>query len=219
MYATDKQAIFDLAYFGVGFLSPTNSNLVENHWAFNPNLAPREYDIEKAKQLFAEAGVEEGYTLKFNAISGRQDIQTQAEILERSLNECGIKLEIVATDLAGWQAVTAPGVHWPDVVSFKGQVQGWDPGLQLAGLQCNDQRSNIWYCNEEVDALMVQGAATLDIEERKAIYYKVQEILYDEVPWVVYMLYTPDHASWAYIHGIYVDGRGQLHLEGAWTEK
>ncbi|MEA2514508.1 MAG: sarcosine oxidase [Thermomicrobiales bacterium] len=68
-------------------------------------------------------------------------------------------------------------------------------------------------------AIFEEPAGLLDIEERKAIYYKVQEILYDEVPWVVYMLYTPDHASWAYIHGIYVDGRGQLHLEGAWTEK
>lgn len=219
MYATDKQAIFDLAYFGVGFLSPTNSNLVENHWAFNPNLPPREYDIEKAKQLFAEAGVQPGTKWTFNAISGRQDIQTQAEILERSLNECGIELEIVATDIPGWAAVTADDVHWPNVISFKGQVQGWDPALQLAGLRCNDLGSNIWYCNEEVDALMEQGAATLDQEERKAIYWQVQEILYDEVPWVVYMLYTPDHASWAYIKGIYVDGRGQLHLDGAWTEK
>jgi peptide/nickel transport system substrate-binding protein len=216
MYATDKQAIIEAAYFGIGYPSPTNSNLVENHWAYHPNLPPREYDIEKARALFREAGIEEGYTLTFNGYD-RQDVRTQAEILERSLNEVGIKLEIVLSDIAGWRAVFEK--PWPNIVSFKGQVRGWDPAFLLAGLQCNDEQALISYCNEEVDALMEKGRATFDQEERKAIYYKIQEILYDEVPWIVNIHYTPDHAAFSYIKGFYVDGRGQLHLDGVWTEK
>ena len=38
------------------------------------------------------------------------------------------------------------------------------------------------YSNPEVDALIAQGIATVDLAERQAIYYQLQELYIEEVP-------------------------------------
>jgi peptide/nickel transport system substrate-binding protein len=48
----------------------------------------------------------------------------------------------------------------------------------------------ISFKNDEVDRLVDEGRFTLDREKRKQAYYRIQEILKDEVPYI--FLYVPD---------------------------
>ena len=220
LYATDKETIFDLAYFKLGWLSPTNSSLVPNHWAFNSSLTTYPYDIQKAKELFKAAGVTDGYTIRYNTISGLwRSWIVQGEILERSLRECGIKLEVRPVDLAEWSALRAPGKQYPNLVNPNGNERAWDPAEQLKGFRCQESRSRVYYCNREVDALMDQGLAETDQEKRKAIYAKVQEIVAEDVPWITTHHRPLNHAAWNHIKGVFVDGQGDLHLDKLSTEK
>jgi peptide/nickel transport system substrate-binding protein len=219
LYATDKESIFELGFFRSGWLSPTNSSLVPNHWAFNSNLPERGYDVEKARELFREAGVQEGHTLKYNTIAGRQGWKIQGEILQQSLEECGIELEIHAKELADWAALTGPGLHYQDWINPNGNERAWDPSQQLKGYSCSEAETGVYYCNPEVDELLAQGVATFDQEQRKQIYGRVQEILWEDVPWITTHHYIFNHAAWNHIKGLYVDGQGDLHFDGVWTEK
>ena len=46
------------------------------------------------------------------------------------------------------------------------------------------------YNNSEVDRLLLEGRRTFDQEERRKIYYRIHEILYEEQPYL--FLYVPD---------------------------
>lgn len=219
LYATDKATIFDLAYFQLGWLSPTNSSLVPNHWAFDTTLAEYPYDIEMAKNLFREAGVPEGYTIRYNAISGLwRSWIVQAEIMERSLQECGIKLDIRPVDLSEWVALRAPGTPQTDLLTPNGNERAWDPAEQLKGFRSNEPIARVGYANPEVDALMDQGLAETDQEKRKAIYAQVQQIVHEDVPWITTHHRPINHAAWNHIQGVYVDGQGDLHLDELYTQ-
>ena len=220
LYATDKKSIFDLAYFSVGWLSPTNSTLPANHWAFNPNLKEYPYDLKMAKELFKEAGVKDGYTIRYNALSGLwKEWIIQGEILQRSLKEVGINLTIQPVDLSAWVALRAPGQHVANLLTPNGNERAWDPSQQLGGYTCNELRSRVYYCNRAVDALLAEGIAERDKERRKRIYWKVQETLWEEVPWITTHHRIVAHGAWNHIKGLYVDGQGNLHFDGLWTEK
>jgi peptide/nickel transport system substrate-binding protein len=223
LYATDKQSIFDLGYFGVGQVSKTNSGLPPNHWAFNGNLREYPFDVQKAKALFREAGVQDGYALRYSTISGLfKEWVVQAEILDRSLAECGIKLEVTAADTATWVAVRPPRGDprpWPNIVSPNGVIQSSEPAHTMAEHRSFSSRYNVHYSNPQVDALLDQGLATVDTEARKAIYGKLQDLLWDEVPWINTHHHPFNHAAWKHIKGLYVDGQGTLHFEGVSTEK
>ena len=223
LYATDKQSIFNLGYFDVGLVSKTNSGLPPNHWAFNQNLKEYPFDVQKAKALFREAGVSDGYTLRYSTISGLfKEWVVQAEILDRSLAECGIKLEVTAADTATWVAVRPPRGDpraWPHIVSPNGVIQSSEPAHTMAEYRTFSSRYNVHYSNPQVDALLDQGLATVDTEARKTIYAKLQDLLWDEVPWINTHHHPFNHAAWKHIKGLYVDGQGTLHFEGVSSEK
>jgi peptide/nickel transport system substrate-binding protein len=46
------------------------------------------------------------------------------------------------------------------------------------------------YNNPEVDMLLEKGRRTFNIEERKKAYFRIQEILADELPYI--FLYVPE---------------------------
>ncbi len=46
------------------------------------------------------------------------------------------------------------------------------------------------YNNPEVDTLLEKGRRTFDINERKKAYFRIQEILADELPYI--FLYVPE---------------------------
>lgn len=218
-YALDVDSVFELAYFKLGWPSFANSSLVTNHWAYNPNLAPYPYDPDKARELFKEAGVKDGYTIRYNAISGlwRAWI-VQAEILDRTLKPMGINLDIRPVDLSEWVA-NIRGKDYPNLINPNGNERAWDPAEQLKGYRCNETRASVFYCNDEVNALMDQGLAETDQEKRKQIYWKVQDIVHEDVPWVTTHHRPLNHAAWNYVKGVFVDAQGDLHMEGISTEK
>ena len=117
-YAVDRKTIVEAAYFGFGTPSITNNFVSESHWAFNPNLTRYEYDLDKAKALFAQAGVKEGTELTWWCLSSLfPEWITAGEILAQSLAKIGIKLNIQQNELGTWvdeilsvgQAVPGPG--------------------------------------------------------------------------------------------------------------
>ncbi len=68
-YAIDKQAIIQNTLNGYG--KPIATSVIPEAFGHNPNIKPYPYDLQKAKQLLAEAGYPNGFEVGYDTTYGR----------------------------------------------------------------------------------------------------------------------------------------------------
>ncbi|MEW6674420.1 MAG: peptide-binding protein [Nitrospirota bacterium] len=200
-HAIDKREIIDVVLFGLG--NPGTGPYVPNTWPYNPDVKKYEYNPEKAKTMLREAGWKdtdgdgildrERRPFEFTILTnmGNQLRLKTATIIQWRLSMVGIKVNIRSLE---WSTFINEFI---DKRRFEAVILGWGIGL-------DPDQYDIWhssktgtkefnfisYNNPEVDALLEKGRRTFDIKERKKAYFKIQEILADELPYI--FLYVPD---------------------------
>lgn len=214
-YAIDRQAVLDAAYYGQGLVAPTNNALSDNNPWYGGDLVDYSYDLEKSKALFAEAGVNEGDTLTWWGVAGSYpEWNTSGEILQASLKEIGINLEIQNNDIGTWVDAFYPaGKSYPGLIVPNFQSTPPEPAYSLNFYL--DGRCECNWSNADFQAAFAEALATGDATERAAKWATVQEIINREVPLIVPLQSTVVTATTSGLTGIWVEGGGQLHLESA----
>ena len=99
-HAIDKEALADTASDGVGtvingFAPPAMAGYKE--------MTPIPYDLEKAKQLMAEAGFADGFEIDLH-VESQSIFEKTAEALQAMWSEIGINANIVSSPLATYEA-------------------------------------------------------------------------------------------------------------------
>ena len=200
-YAINTEEIIQGVLLGLG--QPANGPYKPGHWAHNPDVKPYPYDPAKAREMLAEAGWQdsdgdglidkEGQPFKFTILTNQGNTQREqtAVIIQQRLKDVGIGVEVRIVE---WAAFIKEFI---DKKKFEALVMGWtipiDPDLYNvwhSSKTAEGELNFISYKNEEVDRLIDEGRFTLDVEKRKEAYYRIQEILHDEVPYV--FLYVPE---------------------------
>ena len=217
-YATDSDAIRDIAYFGRAESNWTNSVFPTGHEVYNPNLPKYTFDLAKAKELLDEAGISEGYTIRVPVISAAvPELTTMMEIYERNMAEIGIVLELEEMEVAAWVDLFAPAPkEYPNIFTVDGGVPSYPPDsvLDMVGMNvCN------WDRAPEVMEMAAEAAATLDDDERLSIYWQIQEIYADELPEIIPVHFYFAHAAWKYVKDLYVDSSANLKYAEVWLDK
>ncbi|MGH3383410.1 MAG: ABC transporter substrate-binding protein [Nocardioidaceae bacterium] len=214
-YATDREAILDAAYFGQGAVSPTNNALGEENPWYGGDLTEYGYDLDKAKDLFAQAGVESGDTLTWWGVAGQYpEWNTSGEILQASLKEIGITLKIDNNDIGTWVDKFYPaGKSYPATIVPNFQSTPPEPAYSLNFYQDGRCECN-WQSPEFAEAFST-AVSEPDEEARKDAWATVQQVINDEVPLIVPLQSTVVTAVGPGVAGVWVEGGGQLHLESA----
>jgi peptide/nickel transport system substrate-binding protein len=199
-YAIDKQEIIDGILFGLGL--EATGPYVPNTWAYNPNVKKYPYNLNKAKQLLNSAGWsdtdndgildKDGKPFEFTIITNQGNSQRlrTATIIQWRLEMAGIKVNILVLE---WSTFINERI---DTRLFEAVLLGWGIGLDpdqhdiWHSSKTGEKEFNfISYNNKEVDQLLEQGRRTFDKEKRKKAYFKFQEIIAEEVPYI--FLYVP----------------------------
>ncbi len=200
-YAIDKEEIIDVVLFGLG--SVATGPYVPGTWPYNPDVRKYEYNPEKAKELLRASGWKDsdgdgildkdGTPLEFTILTnmGNSLRERTAAIIQWRLKQVGIKVNIRILE---WSTFINEFI---DKRSFEAVILGWSIGLDpdqydiWHSSKTGEKEFNfVSYSNKEVDRLLEAGRRTFDIEKRKKAYFRIQEILADEVPYV--FLYVPD---------------------------
>ena len=182
--ALDMEAIDKAVWRGVGKMA-TGPFAADMQYSIAGEMKPPARDVEKAKELLAEAGYPDGIelTLSTNEKTERVDMAT---IIKTQLAEAGIEIKVDVLEWAGYISLLESGEH--DMFQI-----GWTPDAPDADMA-------LWPCfhssaagpggnyvnmmDDELDKLMEDGRATKDGEERAEIYRKVQERIEELKPWV-----------------------------------
>lgn len=196
MYAIDREAMRDMAFFGYAKVAPSPFNSSTRY--FTDDIKQYTRDVEKAKQLIAESGYD-GKTIRVLPLPYGETWQRVAEIARQNLQEVGIKVELTATDVAGWNERLGQGDF---DIAFSYMSQYGDAALGVSRLYTTSNiiKGSPWnnvghYSNKEVDDLFDAGAREINPEKRAEIYKKLQALLAEEVP-LAYMF----EMIWPTIH-------------------
>lgn len=218
-YATDRKAIAEVAYFGFSSPYPANNPVPPDYWAFADGQTMYDYNLEKAKELFAKAGVTEGSELIWWTPSGiLPEFVTMGEILQQSLAQIGIKLTIQQNEVGTWVNKFYPsGKKYPGMIIPNGDTALLDPAFRLKFFSVGRCECN--YNDPEIDKLLAEGKSTADQAKRKEAYSKIQKIVNEQVPVII-------PSSWPWINGmrdhvkdIWSESGGFIHYETAWLDK
>jgi peptide/nickel transport system substrate-binding protein len=183
MHAMDRGFAKEVVWNGFGGVSvgPIGSSTR----FFDPKLAKYDFDPAKAKALLKEAGYK-GETVRLLPLPYGETWQRWAEAVRQNLQEVGIKVELVATDVAGWNQKVS---EWDYDLAFTYLYQYGDPALGVARSYVSSQiaKGSPWnnvegYANPKVDELFAQAATAVPDANRQKLYDEVQKILIEDVP-------------------------------------
>ncbi|MCC6571944.1 MAG: ABC transporter substrate-binding protein, partial [Chitinophagales bacterium] len=198
-YLTNVDQIIEKVLYGKGTRT-VGSILPMKKDAYNTDIKPYAYDVEKAKALLAEAGwadtdgdglldkVIDGKKTKFEISysynSGNPLRETVGLLIQNSYKQAGIKVEVKALDWA---------LYLDELKKHNCQLyyQGWvkqprpDDEKQIFHTSSANGGSNYMsFGNAQTDALIEQIRTELDETKRNELYKQWQVIQHEEVPYI-----------------------------------
>ena len=167
-------------------------------------------DVEKAKALMAEAGVER-VALKIQTANNPVQMQL-TQVIQAMAAEAGFDIEIVAKEFATLLQDQTAGAYEVSQIGWSGRT---DPDGNIhtfvtTGGGINDSK----YSNPEVDRLLNEARTASDMAGRKAAYDAANEILRVELP-IIYLY----HPAWLWamdadLEGFVAYPDGMIRLQG-----
>ncbi len=221
-YATDKEAIKAAVYGGVGEVA--NSMIPKGKYTAPADVVPAfDYDVDKAKELMAEAAPE-GIDATMLIPAGASHLRELATVVQSQWKEIGVTLSIEEVDggaLFDRYAAYDYDVAVP-LVKFTSDVTVED---EVALLFFDTAESNAlkgfftgWIPPDSLFALTEQAAQGTE-EERQERWPQVQQAAMDEAPWVTLFFLPTVHGVQDYVKGFRVVPNGWWDLEDVWLEK
>ncbi len=198
-HALDYEAIIDNVYLGQGYQIAANV-LPAVDWAYNNELSPYAFDQDLARQLLEEAGWVDGnndgirekdgksLTLGLLTNAGNKVREDLGVLVQDQLGSVGIQVNYEAIDfgtlvdrLLG-QTYDMVIIGWTGVGADPNDNVFWESQFDTPGSGFNF----VSYQNPEIDQLLKDGYAVPGCApaDRAPIYKRIQEIIYDDVPYV-----------------------------------
>ena len=166
-----------------GIISPTCLMWPSHSWAHFKDLEGTiGYDLDKAKALLREAGLEKGFETEILTASKlTYGFGELAQILQADLSKIGIRAKISDLESGQYESRQSKGDILLTVHSY-GRANR-DPGTMVTGAKAwYNEKEGGWthFESAEYDNLRKEMQSTLDREKRKATARKIQQMALDE---------------------------------------
>ena len=188
MYALDREFARDVVWNGLGNVA--TGPISSQTRFYSADVVHYDYNPDRAKELLKEMGYD-GTEVRLLPLPYGETWQRWAEAVKQNLQDVGIPVTIVATDVAGWNQKLAERDY---DMGFTYLYQYGDPALGVARsyLSNNREKGSPWnnvegYANTSVDDLFNRAASIVDEDERQNLYTQVQQQIVEDVP-VAWML-------------------------------
>jgi peptide/nickel transport system substrate-binding protein len=206
-WAVDKEKIVSIGYSGDAAPADTiitrdlYSAEADFHWT-PPAEQAYTFDLDKARQALDEAGYADAdgdgireyqgkpIKLRLYARAESTSSQNSGKLIAGWFKDVGLDIDYQVIDdgALGDKQYNYEGDQFaPDFDMF---IWGWggdvDPNFNLSVLTTSsiENWSDSNYSNAEYDKLFLQQQSTIDVQKRIDIVHRMQEIIYDESPYI-----------------------------------
>ncbi|WP_202621558.1 ABC transporter substrate-binding protein [Anaerocolumna sedimenticola] len=182
-YAVDKQAILDLVAGGRG--SIIGSNMFPGFAKYYEDLADKyPYDVQKAKDLLAEAGYPDGFSFTITVPSNYKFHVDTAQVIVEQLKQVGITASIQQVEWASWISDVYVGRNYEStIIGLDAKLAARDV---LDRYESKAENNFLNYSNPQYDDILGKAIASLDDKE-KINYYKTLQTMLNEDAAAVYI--------------------------------
>ncbi|HVO77148.1 MAG TPA: ABC transporter substrate-binding protein [Candidatus Bathyarchaeia archaeon] len=226
--AIDRRLINENVYYGFG--EECTSPFPPIIWAYNPNIKAIPYDTAGARRILAEEGFRDangdgwlergGKRFEFDLITGygnqlRSDTQV---MIQEMLRKVGIKANPVTLEWTVFLERTKS-------CNYDAQVAAWRVGTKadLSPIWSCEARgpvgyNRVNYCNPLVDSLNAAASAMLDFEKAKPVFWRVQQLIYDDQPYTFLNVQRARNVVHSRFKGVNQDAISMYHhLQDWWV--
>ena len=202
-HAVDVDQIIDVLYYGLA--ERTNGPIHPSQPYYNKDIKPYPFDLKKAKDLLTQAGWTDSNgdgvldkeinglrtPLKFELLmpSDNPVGEKLALMFQKNLERLGISLEIIQKE---WTVF----IEQTKAHNFQIMMGGWSSAPTLSDMKqiwhttsYTGGSNYVGFGNQETDAIIDSIRYENDVEKRDRMYFRIQEIIHDEVPYI--FLVTP----------------------------
>jgi peptide/nickel transport system substrate-binding protein len=198
-HSIDKQGMISLGFHGMGVpsvscISPANKLF------YNPNLKDYDYNLQEAAQLLEAGGYHlvspgvrvdsKGNRLEFNLMtSAGVNLRNQmCAIFKQDLATLGIKVNYRPLEFTTMIEKIDSNFDWDcallgftgtldpnggaNFLNSSGALHLWNPG--------EEKPATSW--EAEIDKLLEEGTMEMDPQKRVPYYWRIQEIMHDQLP-------------------------------------
>lgn len=195
----DREVLCEAGYFGLceTIQGPIGTG---SPWYFE--YAPYGQDIEKAKQLLADAGYPDGFEMELLPTTQYGETVRAAQVLQQQLAAIGIEATINAPEWSEWLELEGNFMYDAYICNWNGLIDA-DQYYYLQ--HRSDQVFNFTgYDNPAFDELVDEGRSTSDFDTRYEIYQQANQMLVDDAPYI-YMYNKQEIRAYApYVMGFTV---------------
>lgn len=211
-YAVDKESIIKGVYNDVG--KPAHSSITPTMVGYSPNVKGLDYNLEKAKQLLAEAGYANGLkaTIYLNDNKARISV---AEVLQQQLKQIGIDLQVKVLEFGAYIDAASKG-ETDLFISGWGNATGDADYNQYNLFHTKSQGApgnHSFYSNPEVDKLIDDGRKEKDPAKRTQIYEQAQQIEMNEAALIPYRFSENLAAIEKGVEGVWISPAGHIEID------
>ena len=173
-----------------------------NHVWFDSKLKPYPFNQQEALKELAAAGFKlqngvlrdsAGHPVEFSIVtnSSSKPRERMATMIQQDLSTLGIKVNVVVLDFPSLIERITEKFNYEAAILGLTNVE-LDPNVQM-NVWLSSAENHQWNPNQktpataweaEVDKLMREQASTADLKKRQAAWNKVQEIVYDQQPFI-----------------------------------
>lgn len=219
--AINKEAIINAVYQSLG-VKATNP-MPPTQWSYNKDLRDAPYDIEKAKKLLKEGGVENlSLDLWYMPVQRpyNSNAKLMAEMVQADWNKIGVKANLKTFEWGEYLKRGRKGEH--DVI-----MNGWigdngDPdnwlGVLLSCASIDNSNYARW-CNPDFDKLIIDARQINDQAERTKKYEHAQVIFKDQLPWTTIGHSMTTVFTTPNVKGYKISPFGAVRFDGVSIEK
>ena len=176
----DKDSIVTVAVDNIGG-TVAGSFAGPLEFGHDDSLTPYPHDVEKAKELLAQAGYPDGFSCTITAVDGPR--KKSAEAIQAALLEIGIQAEVEILESGAFFDAAAKGDVEIYLTGMTTLAADADPIIYTCFSTDTIGVTNYsFYSNPEMDELLMDSRADRDSASREQKLKQIQEIIYEDIP-------------------------------------
>ena len=192
--ALDRPALVDGLWEGRADIG-NDSPFAPVYPVTDTTVAQRAQSIDEAKQLLADAGMADGFSVDLATWDGFE-IPDLAQLVKDNAAQIGVTINLDITDAATYYGDgTFGNSRWLDsVMGITDYGHRPVPNVYLTAALSGDPKVGVWnsahFKNDEYDGLVREYVAALDLESQRGLAKQIQELLLVETPIVFPYFYN-----------------------------